>query len=190
MATGRDPAPTARPLFPVVTGRRRGYHRAAVDAFLSGARESYEAADAAVDAATVRAASFPMVRGGYQVDAVDRALARLEDALAAREREHAVAARGAEVWVSEARTVAQEILDRVTRPSGRRFDRVGFLRFGYRVDEVDHVGDRIADFLRTGQSITVEQVRTVAFRMQRGGYREEQVDAVLDAITDVILAVR
>ncbi|WP_354002861.1 DivIVA domain-containing protein [Microbacterium elymi] len=32
-------------------------------------------------------------------------------------------------------------------------------------------------------------MRTVAFRMQRRGYREAQVDAVLDAVVDVMLAV-
>jgi DivIVA domain-containing protein len=33
-------------------------------------------------------------------------------------------------------------------------------------------------------------VRTVAFQAQRGGYREAQVDLVLDAVTRVMLAVR
>jgi len=37
--------------------------------------------------------------------------------------------------------------------------------------------------------VTPEQVRAVAFRMQRGGYREAQVDAVLDAVVEVMLAV-
>ncbi|MGL1204229.1 DivIVA domain-containing protein [Vibrio parahaemolyticus] len=35
----------------------------------------------------------------------------------------------------------------------------------------------------------MEQVRAVAFRMQRGGYDELQVDAVLDAVVTVQLAV-
>jgi DivIVA domain-containing protein len=33
-------------------------------------------------------------------------------------------------------------------------------------------------------------VRTVVFTTQRGGYRESQVDLVLDAVVDVMLAVR
>jgi DivIVA domain-containing protein len=51
------------------------------------------------------------------------------------------------------------------------------------------VADRIARYLESGESLTVEQVRTVAFRMQRGGYDEVQVDAVLDAVIEVMLAV-
>ena len=41
------------------------------------------------------------------------------------------------------------------------------LRFGYRVDEVDLVADKIARFLESGEPVTVDQVRSVAFRMQR-----------------------
>jgi DivIVA domain-containing protein len=36
----------------------------------------------------------------------------------------------------------------------------------------------------------VEDVRTSVFRPQRGGYLESQVDAVFDAVVDVMLAVR
>jgi len=54
---------------------------------------------------------------------------------------------------------------------------------------VDLVADKLAKYLETGDSVTVEQVRAVAFRMQRGGYREGQVDAVLDAVIEVMLAV-
>ena len=64
------------------------------------------------------------------------------------------------------------------------------LTFGYRVDEVDHVATRIVRYLRDGEPLTAGQLRAAAFRMQRGGYREEQVDALLDAAVDVILAVR
>ena len=63
------------------------------------------------------------------------------------------------------------------------------LRYGYRIDEVDIVADKIAAFLEAGEPVTVDQVRTVAFRMQRRGYSEAQVDAVLDAVVEVMLAV-
>lgn len=178
------------PSFPLATARRRGYHCSAVDAFLAGARESFENDDDAVRSADIREASFPLVRRGYAIDAVDRALARLEDAFAARERERMIADRGVEVWVDEARTRAAEILRHVLRRRGRRFARTGILTFGYRIKEVDYVTDRIARYLRDGEELTAQQVRTAAFRMQRGGYREEQVDALLDATTEVILAVR
>lgn len=181
---------SARASFPVVTGKAKGYHRAAVDTFLDAARRAFESDDDALTADDVRLASFPMVRDGYAVEDVDAALARVEDAFAARARARAVRREGVENWVAKARADAQVILDHLGRDRRHRFARTGFLTFGYRKDEVDHVTDRIAGFLRDGDELTVEQVRKAAFRMQRGGYREEQVDALLDATVDVMLAVR
>ncbi|MFZ8376933.1 DivIVA domain-containing protein, partial [Staphylococcus aureus] len=75
---------------------------------------------------------------------------------------------------------AQVVLDRLSRPRRARFERVGILNFGYAVDEVDIVADRISRYLSAGDPVTAEQVRSVAFRVERNGYREAQVDAVLD----------
>ena len=185
------PAETQRPLpFPVVHGREKGYDRQAVEAFLAAAREAFERSGDEMDAATVREAGFPLVKEGYRTDAVDAALGRIEDAFAARERQAAIAAEGPEAWVERARRDAQEILDRLTRPAGRRFDRVGVLSYGYAPSEVDIVADRISAYLQSGEPLTVDQVRSAAFRMTRRGYREEQVDALLDAVVAVLLAVR
>lgn len=178
------------PAFPLTSGREKGYHRAAVDTFLESARAAFEDGRTDFSADDVRIASFPLVRNGYVVTEVDAALGRVEDAFAARARELAVRTLGVDAWVAQARQEAQVILDHLGRPAGHRFARTGILTFGYRVDEVDHVAERITAFLRDGDELTVEQVRTAAFRMQRGGYREEQVDALLDATVEVMLAVR
>lgn len=180
----------APPAFALTSGRERGYHRAAVDTFLASARRAFETGTDELGADDVRAASFPLVKGGYVVADVDAALGRVEDAFAARERERVVRTQGAEAWVEQARSDAQTILDHLARPRRRRFARTGILTFGYRIDEVDHVSTRIVRYLRDGDPLSAEQLRSAAFRMQRGGYREEQVDALLDATIDVILAVR
>jgi DivIVA domain-containing protein len=183
-------AQQAPPAFALTSGRTLGYHRAAVDTFLARARREFETGGEQLDAADVRTASFPLVKNGYVVSDVDAALGRVEDAFAARERERVVRTRGAGAWVEEAREDAQVILDHLTRPRRHRFARTGVLTFGYRIDEVDHVTTRILRYLRDGEPLSAEQLRSAAFRMQRGGYREEQVDALLDATIDVILAVR
>lgn len=186
-----DEHPTQAPAaFALTSGRVRGYHRAAVDTFLASARRAFEAGGADLSAEDVRTASFPLVKNGYVVADVDAALGRVEDAFAARERERVVRAQGAGAWVEQARADAQVILDHLARPRRHRFARTGVLTFGYRLDEVDHVSTRIVRYLRDGDPLTAEQLRSAAFRMQRGGYREEQVDALLDATIDVILAVR
>lgn len=189
MTDSNSRAASAAP-FPVTEGREKGYQRAAVDVFLRRAKSSFDGEGAPLDSAGVRQASFPLVRGGYRISDVDAALARVEDAFAQRERAAAVARAGAGIWVDRARGEAQLILDHLARPKKKRFARSGPLTFGYRIDEVDHVAEKIVRFLRDGQTLTVEQVRSTAFRMQRGGYREEQVDALLDATIDVLLAVR
>ncbi|GAA1691747.1 hypothetical protein GCM10009808_05910 [Microbacterium sediminicola] len=178
------------PLFPLAGRGRKGYERAAVEAFLGNAREAFERPDeVALGSGDVRAAGFPVVRRGYDIAAVDAALTRLEDAFAAREREQAIARSGPDDWVTRAREEAQTILNRIGRPRKRRFDRVGALRYGYRVDEVDFVMDKISGYLQAGSGANVAQVRSVAFQMQRGGYREAQVDALLDSVVEVMLAV-
>ena len=183
-------ASESTPAFPVTSGRVRGYERSAVDEFLSRARAAFEANSTDdLTAADVRRAAFRVVRKGYQITAVDAALARIENAFSSREREEAIAKRGVTAWVNDHRNLAQEILDRLSRPRKKRFDRARWLRYGYRCDEVDFVANKIANHLRSGDPLTVEQVRSVAFRMKRRGYRETQVDAVLDAVVQVILAV-
>lgn len=175
--------------FPTTQGSTKGYDKRAVDALMLRARTSFEKGAGLMTAADVRRAAFPLVRHGYVIASVDAALGRIEDAFAAREREAVVAEGGIHQWVGKTRENAQEVLDRLSRQKGRRFDRVGPLRYGYRIDEVDLVADKLARFLESGEAVTVEQVRSVAFRMQRGGYRETQVDAVLDAVVEIMLAV-
>lgn len=180
----------ARTSFPETRGREKGYEKEAVDDFLAKARGAFESGSTGMTAADIRQVAFPLVRHGYVIGSVDAALGRIEDAFAARERTTAVAASGATAWVGHTRELAQEVLDRLSRPRKERFDRVSALRYGYRVDEVDLVADKLSKYLATGKSVTVEQVRSVAFRMQRGGYKETQVDAVLDAVVEVMLAVK
>ena len=201
--------------FPFAPRGEKGYDPASVDDFLRQARAAFEtpsepvapaaeadagsaagdAADApstaaAIDAAAVRGVSFALVRRGYAIGAVDAALGRIEDAFAAREREVRIAAIGSNEWVELARATAQEVLERLSRAPGTRFRKAGFLRFGYRIDEVDIVADKLVAYFERGEAVTVEQVRAAAFRMQRRGYDETQVDAVLDAVVEVMLAIR
>ncbi len=177
--------------FPSAGRRERGYDPDQVDAFLRDARRCYDdEADRSLTSETIRRVSFDMRRGGYSAAAVDRVLERLEDAFAVRERDRTVARVGADAWNAEARRAAQEILDRVSRPTGERFDRAGFLTTGYDRREVDRFADRVAKYFRGTKPMSVDDVRTVAFHPRRGGYREAQVDLLLDAVIDVMNAVR
>jgi DivIVA domain-containing protein len=179
--------------FPRSRRSKLGYRAEDVDEFLELARRAYDAppgTNAGVDARVIRRTAFPMEKGGYSTVHVDAALERLEDAFALREREHAIRASGDKAWFSDARASAAEILDRVGRRDGERFERAGRLSAGYDRTEVDRFCVRLQRYFKDGTPIGVDEVRTVAFRSRLHGYQEWQVDLLLDAVVDVMLAVR
>src|SRR5690242_1500820 len=116
--------------FPRARKGRPGYDIDEVEEFLEDARRAYTAENpdvSVITADTIRTTAFSMRKSGYSTTHVDAALERLEDAFAAREREREIARVGDEAWYAEARQTAQEILDRMVRPAGKRFQRVSVL---------------------------------------------------------------
>lgn len=181
--------------FPRVTGSTRGYDIDQVEEFLKRARAAYSSdsttvSEATVSAETIRHTAFGMVKKGYEPAHVDAALERLEDAFAMRERDRVLRATGDETWFAEARSTAEAIVARLERPKGRRFDRVTILSAGYHPKDVDSLVERLQGYFSEGRALSIEEVRTSVFRPKRGGYREGQVDLVLDSVIDVMLAVR
>ncbi|MBC7401685.1 MAG: DivIVA domain-containing protein [Microbacteriaceae bacterium] len=179
--------------FPRIRKSRRGYSVDQVEDFLEEARRAYSADSTepvVVNATNIRRMAFSLQKGGYSPSHVDAALERLEDAFASRERERAIQELGDEAWYTEARSIAREILDRLARPISHRFDRVGILSTGYRRADVDAFALRLTSYFQDGRPMSIDEVRTVAFRAQKGGYREAQVDLVLDSVVNVMLAVR
>lgn len=172
--------------------RGRGYDIDEVEDFLEDARRAYtgdRGSEQVVTAEYIRQVGFTMRRGGYSPAAVDAALERLEDAFASRQRDRILTELGDQGAYQRARSDAQVILDRCQRPRGRRFQRVGILTGGYSVREVDAFADRITRYLQEGVPLTIEDVRGVQFTPQRGGYREAQVDLVLDAVVELLQTV-
>jgi DivIVA domain-containing protein len=179
--------------FPTVDRSTLGYDVDEVERFLADARRAYaegsgERTDLAAD--EIRATAFSMRKGGYSTQHVDAALERLEDAFAAREREAELARRGQKAWYADARTKAADVVARLDRPDGQRFSRVGLLSVGYHQKDVDAFAARLRGYFHDGKPLSLNEVRAVVFRPRHGGYREVQVDAVLDAVVEVMLAVR
>jgi DivIVA domain-containing protein len=178
--------------FTTVSGSQRGYDVKQVDDFLLEARRAYAGDEAAahVTAETIRQTAFAMVKHGYAPGEVDSALERLEDAFATRERERVLRETGDETWFAQARSMAEAIVSRLERPEKHRFDRVSFLSTGYDTRDVDALVAKLKGYFSEGRALSIEDVRTSVFRSKRGGYREGQVDLVLDSVVDVMLAVR
>jgi DivIVA domain-containing protein len=178
-------------LFP--RAKRHGYDPREVKEFLDAAREAYStpmSEPAVLTAEEIRHTAFSMRKGGYSPPQVDAALERLEDAFAARERDRALAEQGQDAWTAHIRATAQAILDRTAREDGHKFRRVSVLTTGYHPDDVDKFARRVRGYFEQGKPLTVDEVRTAAFRPRRGGYSEAQVDLVLDGVTSVMLAVK
>lgn len=175
-----------------MSGSTRGYDIEQVESFLKKARAAYSGAAGSkvVSAEDIRQTAFSMVKHGYAPDQVDAALERLEDAFATRERDRVLRETGDETWFSDARSSAEAIVERLERPTGHRFDRLTFLSTGYDPKDVDQLVSRLKGYFSEGRPLSIEEVRTSVFRPRRGGYREGQVDLVLDAVVDVMLAVR
>lgn len=178
--------------FPRTSKKKKGYSEAEVERFLTEARRAYDANDGAptLSAADIRHTAFAMQKGGYSPPHVDAALERLEDAFASRERDRAASTVGEEAWLADARARTQVVVSRLSRPAGKRFSRTSFLSVGYNRTDVDRIANKIVKHFTDGFPVSVDDVRTAVFRPQRGGYREIQVDLVLDEVVDVMLAVR
>lgn len=179
--------------FPHTRKSSLGYNIEQVEDFLEEAKRAYTADRAelvVIDSQSIRRIAFGMQKGGYSPVHVDSALERLEDAFASRERERAIRSMGEQAWFAEARAVIQEIDARLTRPIGHRFDRVNFLTAGYSCKDVDRFADRLAKHLRDDQAISIGELRGATFRTKHGGYREAQVDLLIDSAVSAVLSIR
>lgn len=179
--------------FPKARRSQPGYDIEQVEDFLEDARRAY-ATDAraatAIDSGAIRRTSFTMQKGGYSPAHVDAALERLEEAFARREHERGIVEHGEEEWYAKVRERASAALATLRQPDGERFRRVSRISRGYRLQEVDRFSARLAEYLQDGPEVTAREVRTVQFDAQFGGYDEDEVDALLDTVVSLMLAVR
>jgi len=171
--------------FPRASRLAKGYQVGQVDAFFTrvlGER---------VGAAEVRTVGFDLVRGGYQIEAVDETLDRVEDDLARAERERAKADLGERGYLTSITGQAQVLRGRLARQHGDRFARAGGWGAGYDVAEVDELCDQIADYFDGDRALAVDALRDRVFRMRRGSraYDERAVDAYLDRVVAVMIKV-
>jgi len=178
-------------VFPTSPSGTPGYDPVAVNAFLDEARRVYEALAGSLTSSDIRQVVFPLVsKGGYDTDAVDQALWRLEEAFAKRERDGQTQKIGETDYYKSVRTQAQEVLDRVARPQKMKFRRSRKIQPGYHPADVDHFCQRLVAYFQGQEPLSVATVRNQKFRTILGGYDEIQVDRVLDETVSVMLAVR
>jgi len=170
--------------FPQVKAPAKGYDVAAVDAFISATQSG----ESVVSSNDIRAAAFPLVKGGYSTVEVDAALERFEDTVAEHELRDLISRSGADGVTAEARAIAQDILNRIVRQPRKRFRGAPSFTYGYNRTDVDEFTDRIRAFYMDRGLLSRSDVRGITFRPQLGGYHEGQVDLLLDELVRVMLA--
>ncbi len=177
--------------FPRAEKGMSGYDPDVVTEFLDRAKRVFEGMEEGLTSSDIRHKVFPLVsKEGFQTKAVDEALWRLEEAFADKERLVNTEKVGEETYYAGVRERAQEILDRVARPSAAKFRTVSRVRPGYHPGDVDGMCDQIAAYFQQQEALSVTAVRRGSFRTMLGGYDEKQVDALLDETVSVMLAVR
>lgn len=177
-------------------GRRQyGYNLRQVDSFLTRTREYYNTEDPAhgtVTSADVRSMAFDPAKGGYEPQAVDAALDRLEDVFAQRERDRVIEADGEDAWLMQIGRSAAVLRGRLHRPAGDRFRRPAKKKTqSYNVDDVDTLCDRLLAYFENDLPLSVDVVRRAVFREAKGadGYEESQVDAFMDRVVGLMAAI-
>ncbi|MDI6022910.1 DivIVA domain-containing protein [Leucobacter sp. UT-8R-CII-1-4] len=179
--------------FPLAEGSQLGYQFDQVDAFLERARQTYDQDQPTknpVTSAEIRRAAFPLKRRGYSARFVDAAMDRLEEVFYERERRTRMAEIGDEAWWAEVGQLLRDVRGRLDRPRGKRFSRRGFFASGYRRSQVDAFLDRVSALFAGEAQLSTAEVRSVVFHSEWRGYNEDQVDALLDAVIELLLATR
>jgi DivIVA domain-containing protein len=166
---------------------KRGYEPEQVNEFLAFAREQFaNPASQLLSAEAVRTTRFKLVSNGYSISTVDAAMEKLEDVFAERELERTIQVVG-QIRFTELLTEGQEILlNRVARKRRRKFKGRGFPYRGYNKRQVDKFCSQVATHLNQDEDLSVKQVRLIAFKVQRGGYAEYQVDAFIEKLVEVL----
>ena len=173
--------------FPETAPDKTGYNKTQVDTFIANARRQYaEPSLELVTSNILRNTEFDLVHGGYEIQAIDTAMDRLEDAFSAREIQRQKQFRG-ELAVNDRFSRIVEIVSgRLSRPKRKKFSSVGYLLRGYDRKQVDLLCNQIADHLSSGTPLQLNAARRAIFKAKRGGYVESQVDAFIDRVVELI----
>ena len=173
--------------FALTKGRKHGYSVEQVDAFVEMARQQYENPEGYLLASErVRETEFDLVRGGYDVIEVDSALDRIEDALADRELKRKRESRGEHALLDQMQRTSEIVKTRAERPKKKRFERVSWPARGYNRKQVDVLCNLVLEHLVNSEPLTMSEVRRIVFSAQRGGYAENQVDAFIDRVIQIL----
>ncbi len=171
--------------FPNAKPSKLGYEPSEVDTFVAEAREAHNNNEDG-QSLGIREREFTLVKGGYSVTAVDVALDRLEDVFSARRIAAQLAKSGSESLNERANEIRILLVGRLERPIGKRFNSTGLILRGYSRKQVDGFLVDVSSHIDTRTALSLDEVRKVIFTPKRGGYAENQVDAFIDRVIELL----
>lgn len=173
--------------FKLAEGKKLGYAVAEVDQLISTARSVFANPSAAVDdEAFIRHAQFTLAKGGYDIASVDAALDRLDDSYSEQLAKAQVTRLGYSAAQERASHLREALLNRIQRGAKKHFESSGALRLGYQKKQVDSALSAINAHLQSGAELNFSYIRELRFKPVRGGYEENQVDAYLDRVIELL----
>lgn len=173
--------------FALADNKHPGYDTAQVDEFIAKARAQFGNFETEIlPSDHLRRVEFDLVHGGYQISAVDEAIARLEDAFAKNELQRQIAQKGKYAVEDRQARLKEIVIGRTERPKSHKFSRVSWIMRGYDRKQVDALAAHIERHLMSGAALSVADVRGSIFKATRGGYVEGQVDAFLDRVIELL----
>jgi DivIVA domain-containing protein len=173
--------------FQTVGKRKLGYSTEEVDSFIVLARDQYNNLSSQIlDWRGITTQKFTMVKGGYDPASVDSAIDKLQDSFAERELNRDLNQTPRSLSGTSLADLRTLLLGRVHRPNNRRFSRMGVAGVGYSRKEVDALMFLIQEFLEGQESLFIDQVRSITFKVTRGGYVESQVDSYIERLVEYL----
>lgn len=163
--------------FPLTSAKLQGYDPQQVDALMTRVKTQYENSELElVTAAMLAVAKFDLVKGGYQIPAVDSAIARVADTFEQREIERAIRLRGRGAVATELAANVRQIKSVLDAPSKERFL---LSRNGYSQKSVNNLLKRISVKRSMLSAPDAFEVRTISLGRSGSGFDRDQVDAFL-----------
>ena len=172
--------------FPLTAAKLQGYDTQQVDALMARVKSQYEnPTKELVSAAMLSVATFELVKGGYQIPAVDSAIARVADTFEQRELEKAMQQRGRGAMATELAVRLRAIKGVLDLPAKERFERS---RNGYSQKEVGNLFKRIV--IKRGNIAAPDtfEIRTISLGRSGNGFDRSQVDEFLASVVTAVHA--
>ena len=190
---------------PLADKNKWGYDIDQVDEFLDRAHQLYDAPQPQLNQEDIQNVLFTLVRGGYDIEAVDRALLRLEQAAVDKQTSYEISSEGRVAWRTKTVQLAQTLMPRANADNGYRFADGHGKEPSYDRKQVDsfvvNAVTRICDELGieypqavsssnfdSDEDFTPRYVSTILFTQRKGdrGYDEGQVDMYVNRISQVV----